>query len=252
MKKGYVLITGASSGIGKELASLYAQEGYPLILVSRNKEALQQVKMELGKDSIEIRTCDLYKEEQVFSLYQSIKNYNIEILINNAGAGKSGTLVELKEQTVLNLIHLNVSSMSLLTQLVAKGMVERGKGKILIVASTAAFGPDVGLNVYGPTKAYAYNFAQTLRGELGKTGVQVSCLCPGPTKTNWSKNAGRKESKTAMDAKTVARVAYKGLEKNKACIIPGFKNKVLYICSKIIPDSLIGKVTASFQKRLKK
>lgn len=255
-RKEFVLITGASSGIGLELTRMFAQDGYPLILVARNKEKLDQVKEELAdiQPNIITITCDLSKEENVFDLYRSIQEMNLQVgtLVNNAGAGKSGNLMEVDEQTCLDLIHLNVSSMTLLTQLFAKEMVKRNQGSILFVASTAAFGPDAGLNVYGPSKAFMYSFAQTLRAELTNTKVNVTCVCPGPTRTNWSENAGRKDSRYAMDVKEVARCAYIGLQHHQALVIPGNKNKILYGMSKVVPDSVIGKVTATFQKNLKK
>ncbi|MDO4465794.1 MAG: SDR family oxidoreductase [Bacillota bacterium] len=254
--RNWALITGATSGIGLELSRLFAKDGYNLILVARNKNKLEQVKDELSHLSIEVIVfpCDLSQEEQVLHLCEKILDLEleIEVLINNAGAGKFGSLVETDITSSLETIHLNVTSLTLLTQVFAKKMVEKNRGHILLVSSTAAFGPDAGLNVYGPTKAYVYNFAQTLRAELSQTNVYVSCVCPGPTKTNWSKNAGRKDSSWAMEARKVAEITYRGFQKKRTLIIPGLGNKFLFGLSCIIPDSWIGMVTSSFQNRLKK
>lgn len=255
-KNQWVLITGATSGIGYALTKLFAQNGYSLVLVSRNIQKLEEVKKSLSSFYVDILVyaCDLCVEQSVWDLYNWIqeKKISIDILINNAGAGKVGTLIEQEENTVLDLLHLNVTTPTLLAQLFAKDMVRRDYGYILMVASTAAFGTDAGLNVYGPSKTYDYSLAQTLKAELSHTSVVISCLCPGPTCTNWSKNAGREESRWSMSANRVAQIAYKGLFQKKALIIPGLFNQCLYVGSKMIPDAWIGRITASYQKRLKK
>lgn len=252
--KGNVLITGSTSGIGYELSKIFASKGFNLILTGRNKEKLIEIKKELSLlNGINILTydCDLSNKDNALELFNYIKslNLNIDILVNNAGAGFNGDFNNISFNKHLSTIELNITSLTYLTYLVIKEMKERKSGKILNVASTGAYQPGPYIGVYYATKAYVLSFSEALREEVKEYGIVVTTLCPGATKTQFSKRAGKGDINVSMSAKKVGKSGYEGLMKNKAIIIPGTLNKLLVFLSKITPTSVNAKVVKQIQRK---
>lgn len=229
------LVTGASGGIGEELAKLLASKGCGLVLVARSGDKLRRLAESLRQVPVEILPIDLSTATapgQVQSFLES-KKLEIDILINNAGFGTFGPFVESDPETELGQIQLNVTTLTHLTRLLLPPMVKRGKGRILNVASTAAFQPGPMMAVYYATKAYVLSFSEALANELRGTGVTSTCLCPGPTSTGFNEraklgNGGLLSKKSVMmEAAAVARRGYDGMMKGRRLVIPGLLNKVL-------------------------
>lgn len=251
-----VLITGGSNGIGKELAKLFAQHGFNLVLAARNEAKLAQTVDELKKlynANARYIVSDLSKPGSAKELYDEICRMNITVdqFVNNAGAGKSSDLADTDADTLLGLINLNVTSFTLLNKYISADMIKRGSGKILNVSSLSGYLPDPGLNVYGPTKAYERYMGEAMYGELLGTGVTVSTLCPGPVRTNWSANAGRKDSRFSLEAAEVAKEAFDGMQNGKLIIVPGYKFKLLRLGANFAPTALKVKLLRKFQNSLK-
>lgn len=251
-----VLITGASSGIGKDLAYEFAKHGFNVILSSRRKDKLQEIAKDLEKN-YPIRTyvfcADLSSANGARQLYEDITKAGIQVdqLVNNAGAGVAAQLIHVSPETLEELINLNIVSMTMLCRLFGKDMAERKTGKILNVASMSSFVANPGLNLYGPSKSYDYFLSETLYGELMDHGVHVSVLCPGPVKTNWNAHAGRKDSIFCMNSKKVAAEAYVGLQAEKLVIIPGTLFQCARTAVRFLPDQCTIRFLKTFQKRLK-
>jgi uncharacterized protein len=228
------LVTGASGGIGEEFAKLLASKGVDLVLVARSGDKLQRLAESL-KVQVHCLAIDLATSSapaQVESFLES-KKLSIDYLLNNAGFGTFGPFVESDLTGELGQIQLNVVTLTHLTRLLLPGMVKRGKGRILNVASTAAFQPGPMMAVYYATKAYVLSFSEALANELKGTGVTSTCLCPGPTSTGFNERAklgsgGMLSKKSVMmDAATVARRGYDGMMKGRRLVIPGMLNKML-------------------------
>lgn len=253
-----VLITGASSGIGYEFSKLFAEKGYNLVITARREERLSELKNIYPENDIEIISCDLSKEGSSEYLYNEIKKRNIKIniLINNAGFGLFGEFQEsdiVKEQEMINL---NIKTLMELTKFFSKDMLVENFGKILNVASIAAFQPGPYMSVYYASKAFVLSFSEAVRNELRKTGVNISVLCPGPVKTEFEKSADLEKSKLfsilkPVDAKKVAQKGYEGLYRNKAIIIPGFFNKTAVFMSRFIPRGIIVNMARKIQEKKK-
>ena len=242
----YVLITGATSGIGYALAEVFAAKGYPLILVGRNaiklektKQKIQTVMMRQSKkiNRIVLITQDLSEEFAAKNIYEIVKKEKLRvgILINNAGVGYAGEFWEASDEKIMELIAINMAQLTLLTKYFARHMKSIKKGKILNVASTGAYHP----GAYIATKAYVLSLSEALYEELKPYGVIVSTLCPGATLTGFQKASGRKDTKLAMKPEFVARKAYDGLMKNKKIIVPGLRNKWMIKIPKTIGIQLI-------------
>lgn len=251
-----VLITGGSNGIGRELANIFARHNFNLVLVARNEDKLAKTVEELKAEyKIDARyiVADLSKPDGAMKLYNEISQRNIVVdqFVNNAGAGKSSDLVDTDADTLIDLINLNVTSFTLLNKYIASDMVKRGRGKILNVASLSGYLPDPGLNIYGPTKAYERYMGEAMYGELLGTGVKVSTLCPGPVKTNWSANAGRKDSKFSLDVKEVAKEAFIGMQNSELIIVPTCRFKALRLGASFVPTTLKIRLLRTFQNNLK-
>lgn len=239
----YVLITGASSGIGYELAKLFSRDGYNLILVARSLNNLRKVKEELSKNKIDIRiiNLDLSKIESCDKLINFIEtnNLSVEILVNNAGVGSFGEFSDIKWDIEENLIDINIKALTKLTKYFLPKLINDRSGGILNVASTAAFASGPKMATYYGSKAYVLNLTEAIHEEVKGLGIHISCLCPGPVKTSFQGKAGIVKSENAkkylMEAEDVARVAYKDFKKGKVIIIPGFKNKLLVLGNKFLP-----------------
>jgi len=254
------LITGASSGIGLELARLFAKSHYNLMLVARREEKLKEIGQELENDygiTVNPIQMDLIETDAPSRLYDRIKEQNakIEVLINNAGFGYHGAFKNTDWETERAMIQLNITTLTDLTKRFLKDMLERNHGKILNVSSTAAFFAGPNMSVYYATKAYVQSFTEAIAFELRKTGVTVSALCPGPTNTEFQERAGVENSalfssKTTpvMSAKEVAQIGYKGLMNEKTVIVPGFFNKISVKSSGITPGFISNRIIESLHK----
>ena len=230
------LVTGASSGIGKDMAKILSNKGYDLILVARNKEVLEKLKEEL-KTNVEIYSLDLSDIDNCKELYNKVNDKNIDILINNAGFGLLGEFNETDLEKELNMIDLNIKSVHVLTKLFLKDFIKRDSGYILNVASSAAFQPGPLMATYYSTKSYVYNLTLSIYGELKKkkSKVHISCLCPGPVDTNFNNVANCEFKAKSLTSKYVANYALNKMFKNKLLIIPGLSIKLLYIFGRLIP-----------------
>jgi len=228
------LITGASGGIGYELAKLFAKDHHNLVLVARSGDKLNQLAGELrGQFGVTVKTVALDLASApggkiLFDLLEGEK-LAIDVLVNNAGFGVFGEFAGMAEEEILGQVHLNVTALTLLTRLFLPGMLARRNGKIMNVASTAAFQPGSLMAVYYATKAYVLSFTEALANEVAGTGVIVSCFCPGATNTGFQRRAGMENSRLfkkigAMSAEKVARDGYRGLMSGKTLVISGMQN----------------------------
>ncbi|MGL5821934.1 MAG: SDR family NAD(P)-dependent oxidoreductase [Sarcina sp.] len=235
----YVFITGASSGIGKSFSYIFAKQGFNLILLGRNEKRLETIKSDIEnkfKIEVVIYAVDLNEEENIDFIWGEIdKQYNIDIFINNAGLGFNGKFLDIPFENHAKVMDVNIMALTKLTYLVAKQMKKNNGGKILNVASTGSFqaGPMIG--VYYASKAYVLSFSVALREELKEENIDVCTLCPGATKTEFSKRAGKGDLNVAMSSDDVALIGYKGLMKGKAIIVPGTMNKIAVLFSKVFP-----------------
>ena len=251
--KNYVLITGATSGIGYELTNIFAENKYNVIITGRNSEKLIKMKEDLmNKYNINIYTFDkdLSKKNSAIELYNEIieKDIIIDILINNAGFGYVGAFLDEDIKKDNSMITLNIETVTYLTKLIAKDMVKRNFGKILNVASTGGYHPGPYTAVYYATKSYVLSFSEAMYYELKKYNITVSTLCPGATKTNFAKNEGKADNPKARSPKQVAEYAYKGLMKGKRIIIPGIENKLMVLLPRKIAAPFIGKYQTALKK----
>ena len=231
-----VLITGASSGIGKNMAYVLANKGIDLILVARNKDELLKIKANV-KVNVEVIELDLLKEKNVFKLYEMCKDRNIDILINNAGFGLFGLFTETDLARELEMIDLNIKAYHILTKLFLKDFVEKDNGYILNVASSAGFMAGPRLSTYYATKNYVLKLTMAINEELRQSGsnVVVSALCPGPVNTNFNKVAHGEFSIKEASPKYVAEYAINKLFKKKMIIIPTFRIKLGIFLLRILP-----------------
>lgn len=245
----YTLITGASGGIGHDLALLAAADGRNLVLVARSVEKLEELAvtiMESNKTEVITIDVDLSDAAGVNTLIAEItkKGIQIDTLINNAGFGDFGDFAKADLSKNMEMIRLNISALTQLCHFVLEGMLDAGSGKIMNVASTAAFMPGPGMAVYYASKAYVLSFSEALTRELKGTGVTVTTLCPGPTDTGFASSAGLGKSlmhrilppATSIE---VAKAGYKAMMKGKAIEIPGFTNKLSAMSPRFTPRSMV-------------
>lgn len=233
------LITGASSGIGKNMAYVLANKGIDLILVARNKEEMLKIK-ENVKVNVLVIELNLLKEKNVFKLYEMCKDENIDILINNAGFGLFGIFTEADLTRELEMIDLNIKAYHILTKLFLKDFVEKDKGYILNVASSAGFMAGPRLSTYYATKNYALKLTMAINEELRQSGsnVVVSALCPGPVNTNFNKVAMGEFSIKEASPKYVAEYAIDKMFKKKMIIVPTLRIKLGIFLLRLIPYRL--------------
>lgn len=250
MKKGYVLITGASEGIGREFAKIFAHRGYSLVLTARAKARLDTLASELNQTGLEVRTIS--KDLSFPMAAEELKNaidaqkIPIEILVNNAGSGVHGFFSRADWKITEAMLNLNMVTLTHLTRLFLPEMIRRGRGKILNVASTAAFQPGPLMACYFASKAYVLSFTEALAEELSGTGVAVTAFCPGPTRTQFQKRSNTeniRENFFAMDAASAAEMGYRGLMKNERLVIPGFTNKLLAFLVRLFPRRFVMRMT---------
>ncbi|MBD2344272.1 SDR family NAD(P)-dependent oxidoreductase [Anabaena subtropica] len=256
--KKFALITGAASGIGYELAYIFAQNNYNLVLVDRVEEKIQEIAVTFPKEfGIFVKSIvkDLSKPtspEEIFLELQQ-ENIKVDVLVNNAGFGTYGLFNETNLTDELEMLQVNVVCTTHLTKLFLKNMVKQGDGKILNVSSAAAFQPGPLMAVYFATKAYVLSFSEALANELNGTGVTVTVLCPGTTQSAFHERTGMADSKLVkgkrmMDAATVAHIGYDALMQGKTIVIPGLINKIFAKSIRFIPRNLVTKIVRSMQE----
>lgn len=243
-----VLITGASSGIGRDIAIELSNRGYDIVLVARNLERLNEVKSKL-KTNVEIVSMDVSNAENCKKLHEEHKD--IDILVNNAGFGDCGYFTETNLEKELQMINTNIVAYHVLTKLYLRDMKEKNSGKILNVASIAGFMPGPLMATYYSTKSYVVRLSESIREELRreKLKVQISILCPGPVDTNFNKVADVEFALKGLSSDYVAKYAVKKMFSGKFYIIPGWKIKLAKIGSKIAPTNLVAKVCYNMQRR---
>ena len=242
------LITGASSGIGRDMARLLHGKGIELWLVARRENRLVELKEDFG-EGIHILTLDLCREENCYTLYSELKDENIDIVINNAGFGQFGFFTDVALDRELEMIDLNIRAPHILTKLFLKDFEERGNGYILNVASSAAFLPGPLMSVYYSTKAYLYRLTLAIYEELRRknSGVYVGVLCPGPVETEFNSRAGVRFSIKSLTSEAVARYAVKKMFKKKLVIIPGLTVRLGTIFQRFVPTKLLLKISYHIQ-----
>ena len=253
MSKGMALITGASSGIGAELARLCAADGYGLILIARRTDRLQRLGAELATaNKVRFRTiaADLAEPDAAVAVYQQTSGETVDILINNAGFGLRGRYDQTDWNAEARLIQVNITALAQLTKLYAKDMIRRGSGRILNVGSTAAFVPGPLMAMYYASKAFVVSFSEALSKEFEGTGVSVTVLCPGPTRTEFDTAAGIADSKlfrgSAMTAQEVARIGYRAMMAGQPEVIAGARNRWMILSTRLAPRTML----AAMAKRL--
>ncbi len=254
------LVTGASGGIGLDLARLIAQDGFDLVLVARSAQKLHDLCAEFGQ-KYQIRCkalcADLADPKTPVGIAEALDQdkIDLDVLVNNAGYGVFGRFdSETDTKLELEMIQVNVVALTHLTKLMLPGMVKRGRGRILNVASTAAFLPGPLMAVYYATKAYVLSISEALSNELLGTGVTVTVLCPGPTTTGFQKAAnmldsGLMKTPLKMDSMTVARVGYQGMLKGKVVVIPGIQNILTAQSVRVMPRAVTRKLVRAYQDR---
>jgi len=246
----WAVVTGASSGIGKEIAKELSVRGYDLILVARRTEILNDLALTFRGDA-EIIGMDLSNEVNCLTLYEKCKDKDVEILVNNAGFGRFGEFTNVELEKDMEMISVNVEAVHILTKLFLNDLTKKGRGKILNVASAAGFMPSGPLlSTYYATKAYVLTLTQSIAKELkkAKSNVTISALCPGPVKTEFDIVAGVEFGTVGMDAKKVADIAVKGMLKGKTVIVPGTLIKIGRVLTKILPDGVTAEFAYKFQK----
>ena len=252
MSQPVTLITGASAGLGADFAREYAKRGHRLVLVARREERLQELADEVG--NAQVIAMDLSQPDAVSLLMTQLHmaDQHVDVLINNAGFGLVGRFHELDGPRQREMIDLNIGALTDLAHACAQGMVERGQGSILNVASVASFQPGPGMAVYFATKAYVLSFSEALHEELKPHGVAVSALCPGPTSTEFGEVAGFGGNKAvdSMAAKSidVVRAGMAGMDANKAVVVPGMSNKISAQANRVLPRSTIRKIVNLIKK----
>jgi hypothetical protein len=253
MPKPIALITGASSGIGADLARELARDGYDLVLTARGVESMQKLAAELKTQST-ILAADLSKPGAAADLAHEIQTRGLEIdtLINNAGIGDMGAFAKSDAGRISEILEVNVVALTELTRAFLPGMIERKRGRIMLVASTAAFQPGPFMAVYYATKAYVLSLGEAIAWELRGTGVTVTTLCPGPTVTNFVKAARMENSRLftnpmvkPMSSAEVARIGYLAMKAGRRVEITGFANKMAALSARVSPRSAVLGIAAS-------
>lgn len=246
-----VLITGASSGIGRSMAYIFADKGYDLVLVARNKDKLLEVKKEINNVNVEIEVCDLVDTNECIKLHSKFND--IDILVNNAGFGLVGVFEKTDLDKELDMINTNIKAVHILTKLYLKDMIKKDSGKILNVASISGFLPGPLMATYYSTKNYIVCLSESIREELRrkKSNVKISILCPGPVNTNFDKVANVDFSLDSLSSDYVAKYAIDKFLKDKFYIVPGLSVKFLRLVGKIIPNFILARFVYLSQKRKK-
>ena len=251
MTRPVTLVTGASAGLGAEFARQCARRGEELVLVARRRDRLEALSGALGTRA-HVFAADLSLPDAAASLLGQVEaeGLSVEILINNAGFGLVGRFADLPLDRQREMVDLNVRTLTELCRLVLPGMLERGRGAILNLASTAAFQAGPGFAVYFATKAYVLSFTEALHQELKGSGIRVTALCPGPTATEFGEVAGfrgNRFDRISADAASVVAAGLEGLDRNRAVVIPGLLNKATAQGTRFVPRALLRRLVARLQ-----
>lgn len=257
--KGLVVVTGASGGIGYELSKRFARDGYPLLLTARNGDKLTTFASELtAAHGVRVDSCplDLAATDAPGRLFDAARHQGqpVDVLVNNAGFGCYGPFASADLAPTLQMLQVNIVALTHLTRLFLPGMIERNEGRIMNVASVAAFEPGPLLAVYFASKAYVLHFSEALDEELRSTKVRVTAFCPGPTATGFEERAGLGESKlftgrNVMNAAAVAEAGYRGLMRGRRIIVPGLMNNILTSSVRFLPRRIVTRIVGSMQGR---
>jgi short-subunit dehydrogenase len=256
--KQTALITGASSGIGLELARLFAADGWDVVLVARSEAKLRELADSLSRDrgiSAGVIVADLAKPDAAADIVKTLtgRGQTIDALVNNAGLGVAGAFVATDGRAELEMIQVNCVALTQLTKLLLPGMVARKRGRILNVASTAAFQPGPLMAVYYATKAYVLSFSEAIADELRDTGVTVTALCPGPTETGFAAAAGVGTTRlfnltSPASSASVARIGYRAMLRGRRVVVAGLKNKLLAQSVRISPRRVVTFIVRKLQE----
>ncbi|HET9144622.1 MAG TPA: SDR family oxidoreductase [Sphingomicrobium sp.] len=245
------LVTGASAGLGVEFARQMSKRGHRLVLAARRKERLEELARELG--NARAVAIDLSKADAALKLMDDLtaNGETVDLLVNNAGFGLIGQFAELDAKRERQMIDLNAGVLTDLCRAVAPDMIERRSGGIINVASTAAFQPGPKMAVYFATKAFVLSLTEALHEELKPHGIRVSCLCPGPTRTEFGDVAGFGGNglfdRVAMNAAEVVETGLKGLDSNHAVVVPGWTNKVVAASTRFAPRPIVRKIAGAIK-----
>jgi short-subunit dehydrogenase len=255
-----VLITGASFGLGADFAQLFAADKYELILVARSEDRLIAFQNTLETNhgvNVHVIACDLAKSEAAYELKAELdrRNLKVDVLVNNAGFGEFGLFCEIEALRQQEMIELNVTTLTLLTRLLLPDMIKRKQGKILNVASTAAFQPGPLMAVYFATKSYVLSFSVALANELKGTGITVTALCPGATDTHFVQHANLGDSKLFKRMKPansmdVAKFGVSAMHKGKVVAVSGFLNNLLTLSVRLFPITWQATMVHKIQERV--
>jgi len=249
--KKVALVTGASAGLGVDFARQLSKRGHPLVLAARRKDRLQALAKELG--NARVIAIDLSKKDAAAKVMADLhaKGEVVDLLVNNAGFGLIGRFAELDAGREREMIDLNVGTLADLCRAVAPGMIDRKSGGIINVASTAAFQPGPKMAVYFATKAFVLSLTEALHEELKPHGIKVTCLCPGPTRTEFGDVAGFGGNglfdRVAMESPEVVAAGLKGLDRNQAVVVPGFVNKLTASSGRFAPRSVVRKIAGAIK-----
>jgi short-subunit dehydrogenase len=252
------LITGASSGIGRSLARLFARDGYALVLVARRGSVLEELAAELSRDhgvAVRVMPVDLAAPDAAMRLFGDLQRGGVEVdvLVNNAGFGMQGAFAALPVDRQVQMIHLNITALTALTRLLLPSMLERAGGGVLNVGSTAGFQPGPFMAVYYATKAYVVSFSEALADELSGSGLRISCLAPGPTATAFAAEAGAADSRLfqgdTMSVDEVARIGYEGWQQGKPLVIAGSRNRLGALAVRLMPRAYVRKLVRELNTR---
>jgi uncharacterized protein len=249
----YALITGASTGIGYELAKVAASDGFNLIIIARNQTKLERVKTQIEKEfsvKVQVIASDLGDKQSPKKIFDTVEKngWPVEVLINNAGFANNGRFDEIDWQKEQDQIQVNVATLVEMCHLFIPKMIQNKTGKILNIASIAGYLPGPFMATYYATKSFVKSFSIALNQELKDQGVSVSVLCPGPTKTEFFTRAKFTPEAPMMSAQKVAEIGWKGLFKNKAVIVPGVVNSILVAVVGHLPQTFLAWATTGFNK----
>lgn len=245
------LVTGASSGIGRDIARKLGSMGVRLIITGRDKESLEALRQELGARRVKVIAADISRRDECLRLYREASAYGVDILVNNAGFGLYGKFCVTELDRELDMIDVNIGAVHILTKLFLRDFSARDKGYILNVASIAGFMPGPLMATYYATKNYVLRLTEAVREELRcqRSGVYIGAFCPGPVDTHFNSTAGVKFALRGISSEYAAECAVRGMFARKALILPTYSVKAAVIASRFIPDMLLAAIARLFQSR---